>query len=169
MSSCLVIVDVQMGFMHEGTQHIIGRLEQLLSVRHFDHIVATKYENFAGSPCARFLNWQGMMDNESQDLHPFVKKHAERVFIKGTYSCFTGDFKRFLTHCGIDKLYIVGLYTDACVLASAYDAFDSGVDFALLEHYCVSEFPEYHEAALKLLYRNIGDCLVMGRLEEEVG
>lgn len=164
MSSCLVMIDIQNGFLNRKTEHIVKRIGQLLrSGVEFDHIVATRYKNHDGSSFTRFVSWDGMMDSTSQKLHPLVEIYAERVFDKCTYSCFTMEFQEFLWSKGIDTVYLVGIEIDCCVLTSALSAFDSGIRPVVLEYYCASSLGvDSHQAACLVLEHTIGSNLVKG-------
>lgn len=50
MSDCLVIIDVQKGFLSPATEDVPSNLKTLLSRRHFDHFVATQFINTPDSP-----------------------------------------------------------------------------------------------------------------------
>ena len=46
MSDCLLLIDVQKGFVTERTEYAVPRLKELVRMG-FDHIVATKFVNIA--------------------------------------------------------------------------------------------------------------------------
>lgn len=161
MSSCLVVIDVQKGFINHTTEHIIPLLQALLESGLYDHIVATKFINEKGSPYRQLLDWSGMSDALSQELHPSVKKHAERIFKKYGYTCFTKEFEDFLIRNKVDRLTFVGVDTDACVQASAFSAFDRGIKFEVLANYCAScAGSKAHEYILSVMKRNFGSAVV---------
>jgi nicotinamidase-related amidase len=57
----------------------------------------------------------------------------------------------------IDTVVLCGVDTDACVMATALDAFDHGLRPLVLSDLCASSGGDsYHQAALMLLERNIG-------------
>ena len=108
------------------------------------------------------MNWYGLMDKPSQKVDEFVKSVSERVFKKANrYSCFTEEFIKYITDNEIDKLYFVGLDTDACVLKSALDCFERNIPLEVLTNYCASTGgDEIHKAAIELMDRNIsGNCV----------
>jgi nicotinamidase-related amidase len=45
MKSCLFVVDVQDGFVREGTEHVVERIESLLKQSIFDLVVFTRFLN----------------------------------------------------------------------------------------------------------------------------
>lgn len=161
MASCLVVIDVQKGFINYTTEHIIPRLKSLLESGLYDHVVATKFINEKGSQYRQLLDWHGMSDELSQELHSLVAKYAERVFKKYSYTCFTHEFVDFLRDNSIDRLTLVGVDTDACIMASAFSAFDRGIKFEVLANYCASGAgSKAHEYILSVMKRNFGSAVV---------
>lgn len=124
MANCLVLIDIQYGFLNNKTQHIPYRLQQLVKTHDFDHVVATEFRNTQDSPYVEFLGWNGLMDEEEQQLADEIADLAEQIFVKNGYSCCTNDFVEYLYLNKIDRIYLAGVDTEACVLKSAMDAFE---------------------------------------------
>jgi len=160
MASCLVLIDVQNGFVSERTAHIPGKIVQLLrSGCRFDHVVATQFVNTDSeeSPYIRLMGWRGLLSEDSQRLHSLIAELPERVFRKQIYSCFTPEFEEYIRERNIDKLYFAGIDTDCCVLKSASDCFERNISFEVLVNYCASNGGETsHQAAITVMYRTIG-------------
>ena len=157
MISCLVIIDVQNGFLTNETNHVPDRIKELLSREKFDHIVATKYMNHEGSPCYKQLNWTSLMTADSQKLDEYIESISERVFEKDTYSCFTDEFKEFLKKEKITDLYFVGIDTDCCVLGSVFDTFDAGLNYKVNINCCASCGGKVqHDASVTVMKRVFG-------------
>lgn len=154
VTDLLVIIDVQDSFCSELLiQDFEKKLKDYLEQHHFTHVVATKYQNHKDSPCFRYLHYKGATKDK---LCPFVKEVSERVFIKDTYSCFTKELLNFIREEKISKITLVGLDTDACVLASAFDAFDRGLDCAVELNLCLSSGGhKMHQAAKEVILRNL--------------
>lgn len=150
----LIIIDVQDSFCSELlTQDFEKKLKDYITKKHFTHIVATKYQNHEGSSCFRYLHYKGATKDK---LYPFVKAVSERVFIKDTYSCFTKELLDFIREEKISKITLVGLDTDACVLASAFDAFDRGLDCTVELNLCFSSGGhKMHQSAKEVILRNL--------------
>ena len=167
VSSCLVIVDVQNGFLNRQTEPVIEKLGQLLrSHAKFDHIVATKFVNFEGSMYTKMLGWRGMMDKTEQHVHPLVETCAEHIFEKTSYTCFTVEFEEWLWSNDIKELYFVGIETDACVMKCAMDSFDARIPCKVLAHYCASCHGElYHNMAVSIMHNTLGDNVIEGEID----
>ncbi len=158
MADCLVIIDVQKGFMrHADTPEIPKKISSLLKKRSFDHIVCTQFYNADGSPYEKLMGWKGLKDSDSQAVAPEVFAVSERVFRKPVYTCFTPEFEEFIRANSIDKLYFLGIDTDCCVLKSSTDCFERNIPFEVLINYCASNGGERsHEAAVTVMERTIG-------------
>ena len=96
MNRCLLIIDVQKGFLTEDTEHIPDRIRDLIEREKFDHIAATRFMNSPETPHYIYTHWDGMMDCESQRLAPYIESVSERIFDKGTNSCLTEEFLSYL-------------------------------------------------------------------------
>ena len=157
MAGCLVIIDVQKGFLSKETDYIPNKIQQLLDFKKFDHIVGTKFINIEGSPYIKLKGWRGLIDEESRKVDPIVLANCEKIFTKTIYSCFDDKFEKYLIENNIDKLYFLGIDTDCCVLKSASDCFEKNISFEILINYCASNGGiQSHAAAITVMERIIG-------------
>lgn len=114
-----------------------------------------------GSSFDSFLGWTGMMEEEEKALLPFVEEHAGIIVSKCSYSCVKNInfIQSLVALCDgfPDEVTLVGVDTDACVLATAIDLFEMGIKPIVIED-CVgsSGGEECHEAGMLLLKRSIG-------------
>lgn len=74
-----------------------------------------------------------------------VHKHTRSVF-RGNQ-----DVVAFLKEKGIEEVHLVGTETNDCVLATSFDAFDSGFPVYVLEECCESATEGRHQMGLDLL------------------
>ena len=132
----LLIVDVQNDFCPGGAlavpegDTVVPVINQLLSS--FPVIVASK--DWHPAETVHFEKWPVHCVREStgSEFHPALDaEKIHQVFLKGTdnkddgYSAFEAtnlDLEAFLREKGVAELYVVGLATDYCVLASAKDS-----------------------------------------------
>ena len=157
MKNCLVIIDVQRGFLSSRTRQVPPRIKALIEQCSFDHIVATRFRNSLNSPYVQLLGWTGLMQPREQALHDIVLDKAERIFTKKGYTCFSPAFNRFIREKKIGKLIICGIDTDCCVLKSAIDAFERGIECDVVCDCCASNGGiKSHNSALLVLKRSIG-------------
>ena len=91
------------------------------------------------------------------EVIPFVESLSSAVIRKTTYTACTEDVLSLLRENSIDEVYICGIDTDCCVLASAIGLFEQNIRPVVLEYYCASNGgKKSHEAALTVLERTIG-------------
>lgn len=158
MADCLVIIDVQNGFLcHPSTLQISSKIRQLVQVHRFDHIVCTQFCNKNNSPFERFLNWHELKDQNSQTVHPEILAISEQVFPKSGYSCFTPELEQFQKENQIDQFVFAGVDTEGCVLQSAVDCFERNIPGKVFFPCCASNGgPDAHQAGILVIERLIG-------------
>lgn len=158
MSDCLVIIDVQKGFMrHANTPEIPEKIVVLSQKKKFDHIVCTQFYNEDGSPYDLLMGWEELKDIESQAIAAQIEALSEKVIRKPIYSCFVPEFEKFIQDNKINMLYFVGIDTDCCVLKSCTDCFERNIPFEVLINYCASNGGKRsHDAAITVMERTIG-------------
>jgi Amidases related to nicotinamidase len=157
MTSCLLLIDVQEGFITEETKHVIPRIEELLKNERFDHVAATRFINSENSPYRNILNWNKLVDSPETDLHPAVCKAADAIFEKDVYTAVSGELLKYLSKNSIDELFIAGIDTDCCVLKTAADLFEKNIRPKVLAYYSASNGGrKSHDAALCVLHRLVG-------------
>lgn len=155
----LLIVDVQRGFLNQHTDHIPGRVARLIAGGDFDPVLFTRFENPSGGPYHRFLDWHECVGPPDTDLAPALARHArpERVFSKPGYAGLPDELVERLHHHGVERVTIVGIDTDMCVLKVALDCFDMNIEPIVLVDCCASTAGlQAHLAGLAVLSRNIG-------------
>ncbi len=179
--SALFIVDVQNDFLPGGAlgvprgDEVIGPINQL--VTRFDMVLASK--DWHPADTVHFEKWpkhcvratRGAMFPPSLDVD-----RIDQLFLKGTgnsddgYSAFEAtneDLAFYLRAKGVSTLFVVGLATDYCVMATAVDAVRHGFDTYVIPEAirAVNLKPEDEANALENM-RNAGVRLI--GLEEVV-
>lgn len=154
--NCLVIVDMQEGFMNDYTWYLKKRLASFLEERgeFFPYIVATRYINHKNTACYKFEGWEDCMQgSEKVELIPEVKTiPGIKVIDKDVYSAYNKELKNFIKENNITKLYFAGVNTGCCVLHSALDSYNDLVDTYVIEDLCNSTLgEESHECAINVL------------------
>lgn len=154
--NCLVIVDMQKGFMNEETEHLREKLADFLSEKSsfFDHVVATQYINHEGTACSVFEGWTDCMEDseEAELIDEVCSAELDVIIAKDKYSCYGNVFKHYIKQNGIDKVYYVGVNTGCCVLHSAFDTYNDLIDSYVIEDLCGSTSGKYsHDCAIQVL------------------
>jgi nicotinamidase/pyrazinamidase len=143
----LLIVDVQNDFCHGGTlavpdgEKVVPVINLLMD--RFSVIVASK--DWHPKSSKHFLKWpiHCLQDTYGAAFYPQLDdEKIQFVFLKGTegeddgYSAFeatNNDLESYLKEKQVDDLYVCGLATDYCVLASALDAKKKGFHVLVIE------------------------------------
>ena len=161
MKNVLVVIDLQVGFINDNTVKVADKIHDLLDSGEYSTVIATKFTNMPGSSFDAFLGWDGMMEKDDKELLPFVEEYADTIVSKCSYSCVknTNFIQSLVALCdGLpDEVTLVGVDTDACVLATAIDLFEMGIRPIIIED-CVgsSGGDGCHEAGMLILKRSIG-------------
>ena len=158
MGSCLMIIDIQNGFISPKTEYVIERIKDLLEKEHFDHVIATQFINEEGSPFRRFIKWEKLSEPPETDVLDIVKENAETIFVKNVYSAVNDDILAYLKRKNVTEIFLSGINTDCCILITAADFFEMGIDAKVLSYYSASNGgKESHYAAVRVLKRMIGE------------
>jgi len=158
VAECLLLIDVQKGFISDNTEYVIPRIKTLIESRRFKHIVCTRFINYPDSPYVKYIGWRKFMaDSDDTTIEQTVSDASERVFVKRTYSALTDEFLQYIRDNRIEKVYIAGIDTDCCVMMTAEDLFSHDIPFEVLTYYSASNGgTENHEAALRIMRRLVG-------------
>lgn len=158
MFNPLLIVDVQPGFVNEFTHHLPQRISYLIQRGNHTPILFTRFINLPDAPYCRFLDWHGCQEESETVIVPELQAFAqpELIFIKPR--CGLPDKLRdYLQQNHCQRVSIVGIDTDMCVLKVAMDLFDVGIEPVVLIDCCASTAGlQAHLAGLAVLSRNIG-------------
>jgi nicotinamidase-related amidase len=160
MAPWLFLIDVQRGFVNPWTEHVPPLAEALQD--RFETVIATRFFNPEGSLHRRLIGW-GRFAKESDDFPlAFEPRPGVRVIDKATYTAAGPEIVAELQQTGVSRVYIAGIATDNCVLKTAVDLFEAGIEPVVLAQACASHGgPECHEAGLMLLRRFIGEAQVL--------
>jgi nicotinamidase-related amidase len=157
--STLLVVDVQNGFVNEHSRHVIEPINRLIGAfsRRGEPVAFTRFVNTPGSGYQRWIGWTRFMHGPENDFYDAIDASAGPVFVKHGYTAFTTEFENYLRGTQVERLVLCGIATDGCVLKSAVDAFERGVEPVVVTDACASHAgSEIHEAGLLLLGRFIG-------------
>lgn len=161
MADPLLIVDLQEGFINDFTRHIPARVKSLIERNHGENapLLFTRFINVEGSPFQRFVGWYDCASPPETDLVPEMIPYAqeERTFSKPGYAGISEALATYLQDHRFERVAIVGIDTDMCVLKVALDIFDLNIEPLILADCCASTAGlQAHLAGLAILARNIG-------------
>jgi nicotinamidase-related amidase len=157
--SMLLVVDIQNGFVNDHTRHIIEIVNALIAAfsGRGEPVALTRFVNIPGSGHERWIGWTRFMHEPENALANALAAGSNPVFVKHGYTAFTPEFENHVREQRIARLVLCGIATDGCVLKSAVDAFERGIEPVVLTNACASHAGrEIHDAGLLLLSRFIG-------------
>ncbi|MHC5676513.1 cysteine hydrolase family protein [Nostoc sp.] len=178
----LLAVDLQNGFLiTPECEAVVPKVVNNASK--FHQVWATRFFN-RNPNFSRQLNWNDMVSGEETELSKTLIPVVSKTFDKPLYSPISPPLlhSRFLfSHAhaptsfvmssallqalqnnAITTVAVCGVDTDACVMATALGLFDAGFETFVVSDGCASSGgQEYHEAAIKILKRNIGEKYVI--------
>lgn len=170
MVNILILVDMQNGFTrHPQTNDLVDRLREMLSLKLFDEVIATRFLNHDQSIFERVIGWDRLKSEDDRTLKPELVDAVSETFDKSIYTCVTPDFLQRVSQLngGVypNKLFVAGADTDCCVLKIAVDLFEHNVRPIVLTKYCASNGgAESHKAGLLCLERLIGSKQLVGEV-----
>lgn len=159
MSDALLVVDVQNGFINEFTRHIPARIVELIERERHSPVLFTRFVNVEGSPFRRILDWDDCAEPPDTEIArkvaPFAEEH--RIFSKPGYAGLPDGLAEYLRREKYERIVVVGIDTDMCVLKVAMDLFDLSIEPLVYVDCCASTAGlQAHLAGLAVLARNIG-------------
>jgi nicotinamidase-related amidase len=159
MGQPLLVVDVQIGFLNDFTSHLPSRIARLIDQGGFDPVYFTRFVNVEGSPFRRILGWDECAVPPDTELAEEIRHLAtdERVYSKAGYAGLPDALAERLMADGVNRVAVVGIDTDMCVLKVAMDLFDLNIEPLIQVDCCASTAGlQAHMAGLSVLARNIG-------------
>ncbi len=153
----LLLVDVQSAFLNERTQPAVEFIRGLLERERFDLVIRCCWENRPGSRYETVLGYRSGADRA--EALPLIHCPGSPVLVRATYSAVN---QQLLSLIGPeDRLYVAGLETDACVLATLFALWDRGFWFRVYEKGVASDSADLSGPALELIRRQFGQEAVI--------
>lgn len=159
IKNALIVIDVQNYFVNKNTKILPQKIANFIENNKFDFVLFTKFVNKEDSNFFKIFDWKKCTDSPDIDIHSALVKFVDKnnAFEKSTYSIFKCEkLAKFLKKNKITKLFLCGIDTDACILASAYDGFDLGYYIEILKDLCLSHSGEkLNNSALNIIEKNL--------------
>ena len=154
----LIVVDVQKGFLDTRNKYVVANILELLKTTLYDRYVAAIFHAEKGSLWEKQQDWTFPI-GEKTNIEPAIAVALEKLHPitveKETRSVFKGipNVAELLRTSGIEEVHIVGFETHDCILATAFESFDSGFFTYVIEECCESTDADMHAHGLALLRR----------------
>lgn len=164
MKKILLVIDVQKGFITtEEVTAVKDRIDGLIASNCFDCVISTVYQNYENSPIINLMGWNKLLEDSEQQLIGNARHHSDYIVKKTTYSAVNSRlldvFREICDGANPACVYLVGVDTECCVLATATDLFELGIRPIVLTEYCgASGGTEHHKAGLLSMQSLIGAC-----------
>lgn len=159
MKTALIVIDVQNYFMNAYTSNLPKKIAAHLEANIYDAVAFTQFINSPGSPFQKIFGWKKCTGSPEIDICDEMKSwlRNDNVFSKNGFSAFkSAKLLAFLYQHGIQEVHLCGTDTEACVLASAFDAFEAGFRVRVLYDVCASgNGREFHRYGRAILERNL--------------
>jgi len=151
MSSIILVIDFQQCFNTEEIEDDVRRLTKSTDYP----IISLEFKNREGSIFEEELNYKDSIKPKEPE---WLIRRSDRIFDRFGYDATRSEeFSRYLSNKRVERCYIVGVETDACVLSTAMGLFDMGIQPIVIKNCCTTEASNYIEkSALDILERNIG-------------
>ena len=140
-NKALIIVDVQVGFLNDRNGYIVQNIESLIKNYEYNFFVESVFHAEKGSLWDKQTGWVLPKDANFctvKEITDLIQNKDCLHIEKTTKSVFKGNQNLFkeLRERNIEEIHIVGLDSNDCVLATAYEAFDLGFYTYVIEE-CV--------------------------------
>lgn len=145
----LLIIDVQKQFLNGNTRRVVEFLQKLLREEKFDCVIQSCWQNSPGSRYETELGYR-----EGRDARPLLHCPGETVLLRANYSATNYELLDLLRSG--DEIFVAGLETDACVLATLFALWDRGFCFRVFREGAGTKREELQEPALALIRRQFG-------------
>lgn len=163
MKNILIVVDMQEGFLRDAqTKQLKNHIVELLEKNIFDVVIATRFLNEKDSIYEKLFDWKQLEQEEERLISKDIMEHVDYVADKYIYNCVNASFIQRLCQLneGVypEKVFVVGVDTDCCVLTIATSLYENNIRPVVLTQYVGSTGGnKSHEAGLLCMKRLIGE------------
>lgn len=162
MQKALFVIDVQGFFENKNTKKITNKIRDYIekNKNQYSLIIFTIFKNNPQSSLWKIFKWTDCKKGKDIEIMEELSGLIDnsKIVFRNTYSLFKAPrIKMELKKNKIKQVDICGFETDACVLATTYDLFDSGYKPVILKNLCFSNIKEkLHKPALAIIERSCG-------------
>lgn len=152
MKECMFIIDCQLGMLNDYNKSFPSMFNNALNKenehRQYDYYIQSLYANDTSTPCYRD-GWKKCM-TDSDDYNSFISNDfkLDKTFVKNTYSSCTPEVFEYFKANNITTVYLCGISTNCCVLATAFELYDKGFKVYLLEDMCTASSKDKQMAGI---------------------
>ena len=149
----LLIIDVQDGFTKtKEAKKAVDYISSKLIPKKWDKVIQSRWENHMGSRYETDLGYCDVGDTKGTGM--LVNTPGDHVITRTCYSCFCPKLEALVSK--EDEIYVCGLETDACVLATLFDLWDNGYKFFVYSGGVATNAKDLQKPTLHLIARQFG-------------
>lgn len=159
---CLIIIDLQAGFIsNDNIEKIINPIKKVRKLFLPEYCVFTQFINNKNSLFVRTLNWNKLLNTDEQKIVLDIND-KNLIVKKSTYNAVNQEFILYLKQNNINKAYLCGVDIDSCVLATAFNLFDLGIEPVIISDCCSTNSEVIQiDSILKIAKRSFGEKSVI--------
>lgn len=152
----LLVIDMQEGFRSSASENIIPNI-LALSKKFENSVIYSQFVNEKGSLFDKQLNWKKFTSEQDISVLTELQSVASLKLTHSTYTVLNSKLQMYIKENSVRQVYIAGVYTDVCVLKTAMDLFDYGMEVFIVADACASlHGEEHHQWAIDSLKHILG-------------
>jgi nicotinamidase-related amidase len=132
----LIIVDVQSSFINSENESVVPMIARIVKGGGYSAVVEATFSSDGNPLWEKQTHWTCEPADTVPEIKNLLPTDDSKLYVhKSSKSAWKGDadIKSFFQNKGIEEVHVVGLDTNDCVLATAYESFDLGFQTYVIE------------------------------------
>jgi nicotinamidase-related amidase len=148
---------MQEGFRCKESTLIIPEIKK--TIDNFPgEIIFSCFVDRAGSKFEKDLQWEKFQKKTNQQILAELRYPKAKKSKHTGYTILTASLLNFIRRKQFKTIYLAGVYTDACIIKAAMDAFDNNLPVKVISNCCTSlHSRNNHKCAIDSLRHIIGN------------
>jgi len=155
MNDCLLVMDIQNGYITDETRHIVKPVSDLIDSGKFRYVAASQAINIT----------RAIMGNESSEGKKAIDfpdgmptDRFDIIIHKNDIAELTAGFAKFARAKGISRVYLAGIDAGNCLMAVTINLLGNKICPYVLENYCASiDGSGSYQAGIRALKAILGE------------
>lgn len=153
-------IDLQKGFLTHAARAdgYVERVCEYLKQQNRHDVILTKFINRRGNNFEKLIDYTALKPGDPHTkLIGDLEDQGFEVVEKGTYTAWVPEVIERASQHGAKQIIMFGLDSDACVMKTAFDVFEAGLEPIIIENLSFSSNgQEHHDMAIKFMKTLIG-------------
>lgn len=151
----LLVVDVQKGFVTQASRHVLQLIAEVQNC--FETVLYAKFVNPDPSPFRGILQYDKMGRGSPDTEFAISPCTGSSVMEHTAYSCVTGELLYWLRDREVGEVCVCGIATEACILSTVVDLFESHFTPWVIQDLCASDkSTHFHDISIEIIGALIG-------------